>query len=58
MDLLLDSYKHDKTKVKIIISNSQIVNQIFQNTTKLPYGEGTQTEHQMKTLRKQECKQP
>ena len=29
MDLLLDSYKHDKTKVKIIISNSQIVNQIF-----------------------------
>ena len=29
MDLLLDSYKHDKTKVNIIISNSQIVNKIF-----------------------------
>ena len=29
MDLQLDSYKHDKTKVKIIIRNSQIVNQIF-----------------------------
>ena len=29
MDLLLESYKYDKTKVRIIVINYQIVNQIF-----------------------------
>ena len=29
MDLLLDSYKYDKTKVRIIVINYQIVHQMF-----------------------------
>ena len=29
MDLLLDCYKYDKTKIRIIVINYQIVNQIF-----------------------------
>ena len=29
MDLLLDSYKYDKTKVRIIVINYRIVNKIF-----------------------------
>ena len=29
MDLLLESYKYDKTKVRIIVINYQAVNQIF-----------------------------
>ena len=54
MDLLLDSYKNDKTKVRIIISNSQIVNQIF----KIQQNCHTVRAFRLNIKWKQECKHP
>ena len=49
MDLLLDSYKNDKTKVRIIISNSQIVNQFSKyNKTAVRWGHSDWTSNESK----------